>query len=378
MSSSQPPVSPTRVDSVTSVGSHKDTPIKNKPTSYSTPNSAGFDKTKTSEMVNNHLNAQVKDNAVQARLLQSTTEFDYTPAGSDNNVRPDMTITARAIPTDGFPRAAAKEERQNIAAVIEGKWRTRTVNKGNEPGQTALNKADGQLARYILNLYTTQPNRRFACPAQFGFDPTIQLDVATKHWVITCFGDASGNGPPAQRRFYAQHNALSIRPSLFGRRTISFLASEHPNDPPTTFIKDAWPVSPVGTTGDDPRSEITLLCHINEQFSKKSIDIPYPKLVMGGTVSQRIYDVWKCDDTTLAYGDIQATLSSLNSQLPTPVHRVHRRMVMTPIAERLKTLKDVHKLIVVLADAMACHQRLYYGCSIFHRDISTNDIMVVR
>ncbi|KAJ1965870.1 hypothetical protein H4R35_007026, partial [Dimargaris xerosporica] len=60
-----------------------------------------------------------------------------------------------------------------------------------------------------------------------------------------------------------------------------------------------------------------------------------------------------------------------------PVYRVHRRMVMTPIARPLKTLKNFNELIVVLADAMACHSKLYSDCNIFHRDISTNNIMAV-
>ncbi|KAJ1964014.1 hypothetical protein H4R35_007184 [Dimargaris xerosporica] len=53
-------------------------------------------------------------------------------------------------------------------------------------------------------------------------------------------------------------------------------------------------------------------------------------------------------------------------------------MAITPIAERLDTLGDFEELIVVLADAMAFHRTLYDDCKLFHRDISTNNIMAVR
>ncbi|KAJ1961250.1 hypothetical protein H4R35_007468 [Dimargaris xerosporica] len=99
---------------------------------------------------------------------------------------------------------------------------------------------------------------------------------------------------------------------------------------------------------------------------------------MGGTVWQYNHGQWEQDDATTAYGNFEAALSPKDPESAASVHRVHRRMVMTPIAERLDTLKNFNELIVVLADTMACHGKLHSDCNILHRDISTNNIMVVR
>ncbi|KAJ1975385.1 hypothetical protein H4R34_004351 [Dimargaris verticillata] len=171
---------------------------------------------------------------------------------------------------------------------------------------------------------------------------------------------------------------MSIRSSLFGRRTMWFFASAEPKSPPTVFIKDAWPVAFPDSTDDNPRNEIVLLRRIHGWLSVLDPGVPYPKLKMGGTVRQRNHGQWEEDTATVAYGSIEAALPLRDLESPTRVHRVHWRMVMTPIADRLNTLNNFYELIVVLADAMACHEELYWGYRIFHRDISTSNVMVVR
>ncbi|KAJ1720463.1 hypothetical protein LPJ53_004914, partial [Coemansia erecta] len=44
----------------------------------------------------------------------------------------------------------------------------------------------------------------------------------------------------------------------------------------------------------------------------------------------------------------------------------------------IKTVKNEEELIIVLAEAMRCHSSLVNDCGILHRDISTNNILVVR
>ncbi|KAJ1970212.1 hypothetical protein H4R35_005957 [Dimargaris xerosporica] len=361
----------------------------------------------------------------ETRLLQSTGQFDYAPKGSDNRNRPDIPIIAQAVPDNGFPGVAVKAAWSNIALVVEGKWDKDKVSKGSEPAQTTVDGACGQLARYILSLYTSQPNRRFAwalltyntfvyvClfgrdhvyrtqaidlstlpgrqlfaqfvifwslagPAQFGLDPTMEFDATTECWAIQCFDDACTNSTPTPQVYYAPVSTMSIRPSLFGRRTMTFLASKQPNGDPSVFIKDAWPVASVSAADDDLRNEIVLLRHIHQVFSGNDPGVPYPRLEMGGTVWQCNHGQWEQDDDTTAYGNFEAALPPQGPESAAPIHRVHRRMVMTPIAEPLSTLKNFNELIVVLADAMVCHGKLYKECNIFHRDISTNNIMVVR
>ncbi|KAJ1977218.1 hypothetical protein H4R35_002393 [Dimargaris xerosporica] len=194
----------------------------------------------------------------ETRLLQSTDSCDYAPKGSNNRNQPDIPIIAQAVPDNGFPSVAVKAAWSNIALVVEGKW---DKGKASEPAQTTVDGACGQLARYILNLYTSQPNRQFAwalityntfvyvClfgrdrvyrtqaidlstlpgrqlfaqlvvfwslagPAQFGLDPTMEFDATTKRWTIQCFDDACTNSSPTPQVYYAPTDTMSIRPSL--------------------------------------------------------------------------------------------------------------------------------------------------------------------
>ncbi|KAJ1971627.1 hypothetical protein H4R34_005678, partial [Dimargaris verticillata] len=312
----------------------------------------------------------------------------------------------------------------NIVLVVEGKWVTEQANKGGEPSQASLDKAGGQLARYVLNLYTSQPNRQFAwaliavdmfvyvclfgrdcvyctqainlatlagrqlfaqfviCwslagPVQFGLDPTITFNATTQEWAIACFDGACTDVPPVHTVYYTKHDTMSICPSLFGRHTMSFFISAQPNGDVTVFIKDVWPMANIGTAEDDSRNEIVLLHRIHEQFSMHDPGVPYPQIKMGGTVQQRNYGQLEKDDATMAYGSIKAALPLWDPESPTQVHCVHRHMVMTPIADQLNTLDNFYELIVVLANAMTCHRKLYDDCGIFHCDISTSNVMVV-
>ncbi|KAJ1977355.1 hypothetical protein H4R35_002332 [Dimargaris xerosporica] len=359
----------------------------------------------------------------QTHLLQSIGQFDYVPIGADNNYRPDIAITAQGVLTDGYPDPPSPSLWRNIVAVIEVKWGTTANNTEGEPSPDTLDKTCGQLARYVLNMNTTQPNRRFAwsvfiintyayvCllgrdriyrtkaidlgtlvgrqqftqfvvywslagPAQFGLDATLHYDSDSKNWVIECFDDADIT--LTRREFYAKRDTVFIRPSLFGRRTVSLSASAKPGGSATVFIKGAWPVSTPDAPGQDPRSETTLLRQIDEHFSKHDPGVPYPKLVLGGSVWQGGHGGLERDDTRLAYGAIDGALHSPDTDSPSPAYRVHCRMVMMPLAERLDTLDNFNDLIKVLTDVMACHRKLYDECKIFHRDISINNIMVVR
>ncbi|KAI8317809.1 hypothetical protein GQ54DRAFT_247849, partial [Martensiomyces pterosporus] len=49
-----------------------------------------------------------------------------------------------------------------------------------------------------------------------------------------------------------------------------------------------------------------------------------------------------------------------------------------PCGETLDSVRSADELIVVLADAMRAHGEILRRCSLLHRDISTNTIMVVR
>ncbi|KAJ1726091.1 hypothetical protein LPJ72_006451, partial [Coemansia sp. Benny D160-2] len=58
--------------------------------------------------------------------------------------------------------------------------------------------------------------------------------------------------------------------------------------------------------------------------------------------------------------------------------RSHQRIVLDTYGEHLKTLKNENELIMVLADAMFCNNTILEKCKLLHRDISDNNILVVR
>ncbi|KAJ1998900.1 hypothetical protein GGI04_004801 [Coemansia thaxteri] len=51
---------------------------------------------------------------------------------------------------------------------------------------------------------------------------------------------------------------------------------------------------------------------------------------------------------------------------------------MSPVGERLRTVKTVAEFITVVCDAMRCHQEILTRCNILHRDISDNNVLVVK
>ncbi|KAJ2676274.1 hypothetical protein GGI25_003661, partial [Coemansia spiralis] len=57
---------------------------------------------------------------------------------------------------------------------------------------------------------------------------------------------------------------------------------------------------------------------------------------------------------------------------------LHARHAMTPIGQRLRKVDSVAELVIVLNDAMVCHDAINKRCGILHRDISANNILVVR
>ncbi|PIA13106.1 hypothetical protein COEREDRAFT_11763 [Coemansia reversa NRRL 1564] len=60
------------------------------------------------------------------------------------------------------------------------------------------------------------------------------------------------------------------------------------------------------------------------------------------------------------------------------VLRAHWYIVMSPVGRSLKTVNSEEDLVIVLAEAMHCHNTILNDCSVLHCDISMNNILVVR
>ncbi|KAJ2617402.1 hypothetical protein H4S08_000370, partial [Coemansia sp. RSA 1365] len=58
--------------------------------------------------------------------------------------------------------------------------------------------------------------------------------------------------------------------------------------------------------------------------------------------------------------------------------RAHQHIVVSPVGYSLRLVRIEEELVIVLAEAMHCHNAILNCCGVLHRDILTNNILVVR
>ncbi|KAJ1925054.1 hypothetical protein LPJ71_000311 [Coemansia sp. S17] len=197
---------------------------------------------------------------------------------------------------------------------------------------------------------------------------------------------------------------------VFGRHTRCFLATDimptavvSTTNPliTTVVIKDSWAFSKRNAS-DDGCDKVRSLNKIKEGLSAQAAakDIIFPKIEAGGRVSFQRNGKWVEDNTDMVYG--QGKLAEDNADTvhgpgklaekntdtanevgkahsdDDPLFRAHRRIVMSPIGESLCSTKSVAEFVTVICDAMRCHSAFVDHCNILHRDISDNNILVVR
>ncbi|KAI9472959.1 hypothetical protein BX667DRAFT_507988 [Coemansia mojavensis] len=336
---------------------------------------------------------------------------DYKPSDSNTTERLDVSLFLE----DMHKEAAALKESDyaDMFAIVE-------VKRRDSPAE--INNALSQLFCYSQNIYINQLNRRFlwgltiwgshvcaevmvhdkvlvsstmdirkaegrkqlvsllvhwsACSTErLGYDPSMRrrelTRVADFHgaidktiYDIDCYDDATG-----KTRTYTTIRTILEASCLFGRHTRTIIA--RPEDAigdssQEVVIKDAW--AHYNANEDYMRNEIGLLRTVHETLKDRQLDFIYPKLEVGGTVKLN----GATDDTTAA---ILNTLDKWET-LKIPF-RVHRRIVTTPVGHSMKVLADENELVIVLAEAMRCHQALVNDCGILHRDISLGNILVV-
>ncbi|KAJ2673454.1 hypothetical protein GGI25_004716 [Coemansia spiralis] len=138
---------------------------------------------------------------------------------------------------------------------------------------------------------------------------------------------------------------------------------------------------PVGTapwpsTGFEParsaRCEVTILKKIRKTFGSIHMKGRYPEVVVGGCVYQPSSPNNMPDCTREVIGGLD-----LEQQLTSPFC-LHVRYAMSPVGEPLETVRSVRELLIVLRDVMKCHFEIFTRCKILHRDISNNNILLVR
>ncbi|KAJ2068800.1 hypothetical protein GGH13_004773, partial [Coemansia sp. S155-1] len=260
--------------------------------------------------------------------------------------------------------------------------------------------------------------------SQLGRDPTMEYLRDLKCWQIACPDKAGSMGKGADVKYYYFTTVSCQADRLFGRHTRCFLATDirptemvSDNNPlrPKFVIKDSWAFSKRNAS-EDTRDEVRSLEKVKACLLAKAAerDIIIPKIEVGGRVSFLRNGGWVEDNTDTLYGreklvadkadtvrgpgeladnnaDDVNELSELaednadDANKPGEVRsdddlyfRAHRRIVMEPIGEPLRSTTSVAEFVTVVCDVMRCHSAFVNDCSILHRDISPNNILVFR
>ncbi|KAJ1661747.1 hypothetical protein EV178_006433 [Coemansia sp. RSA 1646] len=346
---------------------------------------------------------------------------DTNPIGADDGARIDVGLMAE--PIDNRTQTVSGVNNGDVSyakmfAIAEAK----VSNSSSD-----VRDAFAQLFRYTRNIYACQINRRFvwglticgsnvrAChfsndavfaslpmdlltssglkqyvkllvdwslcdSDQRGYDPDFYYDRERKGWFIRFPHDDE-----KQVKTYLLKRVIEASDRLFGRHTRCFEVEEclsnntsgDSTSGPTAVLKDAWAYAEEDPK-DDTRDEVEFLQLISKNLSENTDDIIYPELLHGGRVS------FKCTSTGDTIEDTTASMlgnlfegRDISGNYPTSF-RARKRLVTGPVGEPLKMSRSFDELITVCADAMRCHNAVLQSCDILHRDISDNNILVVR
>ncbi|KAJ6499653.1 hypothetical protein C8R47DRAFT_295054 [Mycena vitilis] len=143
---------------------------------------------------------------------------------------------------------------------------------------------------------------------------------------------------------------LFISDVVRGRGTVCWHARHGDRD---FVIKDTW--------ADDSRphteAEILRIAHGVEGVPKVIADV-----------------IVKTNGVEGSTRTLRSTIDKLDNTVET---RVHRRIVLTPLGEKISTFATRKELLAVLLDAVMAHRDLFNDVKILHRDISIDNIVLV-
>ncbi|KAJ2347301.1 hypothetical protein GGH92_003252 [Coemansia sp. RSA 2673] len=274
--------------------------------------------------------------------------------------------------------------------------------------------ADGrrQFVEWFVNMSLGEDEQR-------GFNPAVQLvddKKRGKYWKIDVSATTDegyhASCTDCSTTSYYSRGPTVVAGSSFGRNTRGFPAPKDIDniDVPDVFVKTAWQHAERGL-GSTRLSELDCLKRIKKEFGSGKPGINVPIIESGGVMAKRLSDgtLMPLTTDTLYGSDIikrhgnvdgsQATGELGNGDLHPPESRhiedadpdpflepppsfisfrQQYALVTDKICEPLSSVKSADELIVVLADTMRAHSWILENCSLLHRDISANNIMVER
>ncbi|KAJ1925872.1 hypothetical protein LPJ71_000020 [Coemansia sp. S17] len=373
------------------------------------------------------------DNGLGRRLVLPSTKFDYNSSDTDDTMCIGMGLVRANIsyPIDDNCRRFSYYE---VLAVLDAKRKgddngfkdafKRLYINAREMYQQQHNlrfawgvTVSGRLVRVChfghdraisschMDISTPEGRRLFIkllvnwsfCEeSQLGRDPTMEYLYDLRCWQVACPSEKGCMGEGADVKYYYFSTVRCQAERVFGRHTRCFLATDimptavvSTTNPliPTVVIKDSWALSKRNVS-DDACDEVRSLNKIKEGLSAQAAakDIIFPKIEAGGRVSFQRNGEWVEDntDTTNEMGKLADNNTDTTNELgkaPSDddlFFRTHRRIVMSPIGDSLCSTKSVAEFVTVVCDAMRCHSAFVDDCNILHRDISDNNILVVR
>ncbi|KAJ1949533.1 hypothetical protein FBU59_001101 [Linderina macrospora] len=353
------------------------------------------------------------------RLLLPSANHDFKPFDSDTKVRIDGALGFTDVDSD--VHSMDLKGYAAVLAVLELKWHRSRTNEAYDQNidytrnifacqhsrrfgwgltgcgsevRAMLYLPDFVLASTAMELSTDAGRRAFVkflvywslCEEdQLGYDPTIRRAEGGGCYEIDCYDREE----QTITKMYSNTLVLSAS-RVLGRHTrcyVAFPTIEDATSEPTDFtskearvIKDAWAQSATDDSKSDDRNEVMHLDHVRDIFNGKDLGFPYVMSDACGDVMLRSGDGFWVDSTKTilsALSDESRKMCLAEDQAKLP-NRIHRRLCMTPVGEPLRTLKSEAELVRVLLDAMRCHMALVNDCKLLHRDISDNNILVVR
>ncbi|KAJ2547233.1 hypothetical protein EV175_005302, partial [Coemansia sp. RSA 1933] len=276
--------------------------------------------------------------------------------------------------------AIAKHTQRVYAAQIERRYAWGLTLCGTE-ARIILFHHDGVRVSPVIDiseldgikmLVTILVHWSFCSPERLGYDPSIAWNEETSNWEILCANSEGSYNPTP----YVITRTLYGASTLFGRHTRCFLVrrKDGGNNNRETVLKSSWSLPFDRTNVTDSyavvSNEMDILRHIARVLGSRNQNYIFPQVVLGGEVRLLKGDEYVTDDTTQIY--------EYDGWEEQQAFRVYRHLNMSPVGHPLNSAENEEELVLVLADVMEFHNAIFEQCNVLHRDISVNNILVVR